>query len=326
MSVQVLKASNPSSVLKSGQRVLSEEADALLKLRDSLGESFTNAVETISQAKGRLVVTGMGKSGHVAKKIAATMASTGTPAFFLHPGEASHGDLGMVKKDDVVLALSFSGSTTELNDIIEYTRRFSIPLIGMTSGTDSVLATRCDIPLLLPKIKEACPNNQAPTTSTTMMIALGDALAVALLEKQNLTADQFRVFHPGGKLGQKLLRIVDIMHALETVPFVKEEATFAEIKQKIASGKLGCVCVSQNEKTLSGIITDGDIRRHGENLTSLQAKDLMTKNPSTLASNALAAEAMGLMNDKQITNLPIVDDGQLVGVLHIHDCLKAAIA
>ncbi len=311
-----------------GQRVLVEEAKGLLDLKDALGESFLKALNVIENAKGRLIVTGMGKSGHIASKIAATMSSTWTPAFFVHPGEASHGDLGMIKRgDDVILALSYSGSSAELNDTIEFAKRFSVPLIAMTGNADSVLAKKADVLLLLPPLKEACPNNQAPTTSTTMMLALGDALAVALLERKNITSDQFKVFHPGGKLGRPLLRVKDVMHGYEDIPFVKEQASISDVLDTMTKGGLGCVCVSADGKTLQGIITDGDIRRHAlADLTNKTAQDVMTKNPSTVSPQDLGAEAMALFNKKNITNVPVVEQGEVIGVLHIHDCLQAAIA
>ena len=311
-----------------GQRVLVEEAKGLLDLKDSLDEEFLKASNYIEGAKGRLIVTGMGKSGHIANKIAATMSSTWTPAFFVHPGEASHGDLGMIKRgDDVILALSYSGSSAELNDIVEFAKRFSIPLIAMTGNKDSMLAKKADALLLLPPMKEACPNNQAPTTSTTMMLALGDALAVALLERKNITSDQFKVFHPGGKLGRPLLRVKDVMLSNKKIPFVKKTDTMSDVLETMTKGALGCVCVSEDGKTLQGVITDGDIRRHAlKDFSKSVAGDVMTTNPSTVASTDLGAEAMALFNQKNITNVPVVDDGEIVGILHIHHCLEAAIA
>lgn len=311
-----------------GQRVLVEEAKGLLDLKDALDEEFLKALNLIEGAKGRLIVTGMGKSGHIASKIAATMSSTWTPAFFVHPGEASHGDLGMIKKgDDVILALSYSGSSAELNDTIEFAKRFSIPLIAMTGNKDSMLAKKADALLLLPPMKEACPNNQAPTTSTTMMLALGDALAVALLERKNITSEQFKVFHPGGKLGRPLLRVKDVMLPYKKIPFVKATDKMDSVLDVITKGGLGCVCVSEDGQTLQGVITDGDVRRHAaSDFSTLSATDVMTQNPSTVAPSDLGAEAMALFNEKNITNVPVVDEGKIVGVLHIHHCLKAAIA
>lgn len=314
------------------RRVLSEEAKGLEILGAALDDNFIKALDFIEQAKGRLIVTGMGKSGHVGNKIAATMASTWTPAFYIHPGEASHGDLGMIKRgEDVIMVLSYSGSNPELGDIIEFAKRFSIPLIAMTGNRDSILAKKADVLLLLPPIKEACPNNQAPTTSTTMMMAYGDALAVALLERRNITAEQFKVFHPGGKLGRSLLKVSDIMHGREAVPFVTPDTPIVEVLRKITTGDFGCVCVSTDRSSLLGVITDGDIRRHlGQKLddqtAQLTAQDIMTANPKTIAPGDLGAEAMALLNEKNITNLPVVEAGEIVGILHIHDCLRAAIA
>lgn len=314
------------------RRVLRTEADGLEKQAGALNGDFIKALDLISNAKGRLIVTGMGKSGHVASKIAATMSSTWTPSFFVHPGEASHGDLGMIKRgDDVIMALSYSGSSAELNDTIEFAKRFSVPLIAMTGNPDSMLAKKADAVLLLPPIQEACPNNQAPTTSTTMMMALGDALAIALLERKNITPDQFKVFHPGGKLGRNLLKVSDVMHGIDDVPFVSSTVSLDNVLDIITGGTFGCVCVSDDKETLLGVITDGDVRRYFTqnpdiDRSNITARDMMTPNPKTVSSTDLGAEAMALLNEKSITNLPVVDDGKIVGVLHIHDCLKAAIA
>lgn len=323
---------NESKDIEVAKRVLAQEADGLNKQADALNGDFVKALDIIQAAKGRVIITGMGKSGHVASKIAATMASTWTPAFFVHPGEASHGDLGMIKRgDDVIMALSYSGTSAELADTIEFAKRFSVPLIAMTGNPDSILAKKADALLLLPPIQEACPNNQAPTTSTTMMMALGDALAVALLERRNITPEQFKVFHPGGKLGRNLLKVSDVMHGVEHVPFVKSDADLDEVLETVTTGKFGCACVSDDNQTLLGLVTDGDIRRcfyssQDDNRSNLTAKDIMTKSPKTVSSTDLGAEAMALLNEKSITNLPVVDDGKIVGVLHIHDCLRAAIA
>lgn len=310
------------------ERVLQLEADALLRLKNTLDQSFSRAVQVISEAKGRVIVSGMGKSGHIARKIAASMASTGTPAFFIHPGEASHGDLGMIKEgEDVVLALSNSGNAPELNDMIEHTRRFSIPLIGMTGDENSTLGRRSDLVLLLPKVAEACPNNQAPTTSTTMMIALGDALSIALLERRGLTAEQFRKFHPGGKLGQKLKTVADIMAGKNSVPHVSIKDNVQIVLAQISKGGKGCVCVVDGGK-LIGIITDGDIRRHAEKagLDNKTACELMTADPKFIKKDNLAAEAIAVMSQRKITLLPVLaSDKTLEGILHIHDCLDAAI-
>lgn len=316
-----------SADIASARRVLGNEAQALEALAGSLGDAFVAAIDTLASAKGKVVVTGMGKSGHVARKIAATMASTGTPAFFVHPGEASHGDLGMVTADDVVIALSNSGETSELGDIVAYARRFAIPLVSITSREKSTLATSADVSLVLPPIPEACPMGLAPTTSTTMMLALGDALAVALLERKNFSAADFKVFHPGGNLGQRLLKVADLMHAGDGLPSVDLDTRMDEVLLVMTSKSLGCAGVVSADGALEGIITDGDLRRHmRSDLLALTARDVMTRNPKTVQPNLLAAEALRLMNSKAITSLFVVEDNRLVGVLHVHDCLRAGVA
>ncbi len=316
-----------SDILHTASCVLSSESDALKALGDSLNGDFLKAIETMRSCKGRVIVTGMGKSGHVARKIAATLASTGTPSYFVHPSEASHGDLGMIVEGDVVVALSNSGEVAELADIIQYTRRFSIPLIAMTSNPKSTLATSSDVALVLPKTPEACPIGMAPTTSTTMMIALGDALAVVLMEIEGFTAEDFRNFHPGGKLGKKLLRVRDIMRGEADLPLVKESDTMAHVLPVMTQKSLGCAGIVDAKGRLSGIITDGDLRRHmADNLTSLKASEIMTKAPMTVGPSLLAVEALKLMNDKKRTQVFVVEDGKPLGILHIHDLLRAGIA
>ncbi|TAN71963.1 MAG: KpsF/GutQ family sugar-phosphate isomerase, partial [Magnetospirillum sp.] len=297
-------------------------------LAAGLGAEFLKAVELLEGAKGRVAVTGMGKSGHIARKIAATMASTGRTAFYIHPAEASHGDLGMVTGDDAVIALSNSGETPELGDILAYTRRFDIPLIGITARAGSTLATTADVALVLPPIPEACPMGLAPTTSTTMMLALGDALAVTLLERKGFTAADFKVFHPGGQLGQRLLKVADLMHAADQLPLVTLDTTMAEVLLVMTAKSLGCAGVIAADGRLAGIVTDGDLRRHMRpDLLSLSAADAMTKGPKTVGPNLLAAEALRIMNTKAITSLFVVgDDGRPVGALHVHDCLRAGVA
>lgn len=309
------------------RRVLDMEADGLRLLADSLDESFDRAVSLLHAVSGRIIVTGMGKSGHVGRKIAATLASTGAPSFFVHPAEASHGDLGMVTKADAVLALSNSGDTAELSDIIAYTRRFGIPLIGVTRRTPSTLADQADVLLLLPPAPEACPLGLAPTTSTTMTLALGDALAVALLEARGFTAADFRQFHPGGKLGQALLLVTDVMHAGDDVPLCRLDAPLQEVILEMTSKRLGCVGVLDADGKLAGVITDGDLRRHlSHEMMSASAESLMSRQPKTIRPKALAAEALGEMNLRQITSLFVVDQGRPLGVVHIHDCLRAGVA
>ncbi len=299
--------------------------DALAEEGSALSAAFHSSVETIVAAKGRTIVTGMGKSGHVARKIAATFASTGTPALYVHPGEASHGDLGMISDDDVVLALSNSGETPELGDIIGYCGRFDIPLIGMTSGAGSSLAESSNTALLVPKSTEACGITKAPTTSTTQMLALGDALAVALLREKGFSARDFHTFHPGGKLGAALKRVTDLMHHKQ-MPLCAPEAPFAEIVSAITDGGFGCCGVVENNK-LIGIITDGDIRRALKgSIEGVCAADMMTRDPHTITEDGLAAEALSMLSEFKITALFIVDtDGIPVGLIHVHDCLAIGV-
>jgi arabinose-5-phosphate isomerase len=269
----------------------------------------------------------MGKSGHIARKIAATFASTGTPAQFVHPAEASHGDLGMVTPADAVVALSNSGETFELADIINYTRRWSIPLIAITSRGDSALGSAADVTLLLPNVGEAGLIGIAPTTSTTMMLALGDALAVALLERKGFSAEDFHLLHPGGKLGQKLLRVADLMHVGKELPLIGTEAGMQQAILEISAKTYGCVGIVDAKGELAGIITDGDLRRHmGDDLLHRSAVDIMTAHPRTIRPGALAAEALHVMNEKAITSLFVIEDGKPVGIVRMHDCLKAGVA
>ncbi len=327
--------SSNSDVL-TGRRVLDAEIAGLQALASALDGAFAEAVEAIQAMKssgrtGRLIIAGIGKSGHVARKLAATFASTGTPSYFVHPGEASHGDLGMVTENDIVLMLSNSGENSELSDLIHYTRRFGITLIGMTSNKDSALARHADIVLLLPKAAEACPNGLAPTTSTTMMIALGDALAVALVERMGLTEEQFKVFHPGGKLGQKLQKVSDIMHGYDDLPLVTEQAQMGEAIIVLSEKNLGAVLIINDEKQLQGIITDGDLKRHmSPNLMEKTVTDIMSVGPKTIRQDALAVEAMNVMTKTPghyLTSLIVTDnDGALVGMIRLQDCLQAGIA
>ncbi|MBI5165864.1 MAG: KpsF/GutQ family sugar-phosphate isomerase [Magnetospirillum sp.] len=328
MTIDVSDGQSRAADIASARRVLSIEAQALTALADSLGDAFARAIVLLAEAEGRVIVTGMGKSGHVARKIAATLASTGRPAFFVHPGEASHGDLGMITAVDVVVALSNSGETPELGDIVAYSRRFGIGLVGITARATSALAQAADVALVLPAIPEACPMGLAPTTSTTMMLALGDALAVALLERKNFSAADFKVFHPGGQLGKRLLKAGDLMHGGAAMPLAGEEAAMAEVLLVMTAKSLGCVGVVAADGRLAGIITDGDLRRHmGADLLALPAREVMTRNPKTIRPTLLAAEAVHLMNAKSITSLFVVDDGGCPqGVLHVHDCLRVGVA
>lgn len=299
--------------------------DALHSDDAPLAVAFQSAIEAIKAATGRMIVTGMGKSGHIARKIAATLASTGTPAMYVHPGEASHGDLGMIADDDVVLALSNSGETPELGDIIGYCGRFDIPLIGMTSGAGSTLAEGSNIALIVPKSAEACGITKAPTTSTTQMLALGDALAVALLRLKGFSQRDFHTFHPGGKLGAALKRVTDLMHH-KKMPLCAPGAPFPEVVEQITSGGFGCCGVVENQR-LVGIITDGDIRRALSGpIDGLTAAAMMTSNPRTIAEDGLAAEALSLLSEFKITALFIVNVAhEPIGLIHVHDCLAVGV-
>ncbi len=308
--------------------VFSTEIKALELLSQQLDGRFTQAIETLAGARGRVIVTGIGKSGHVARKIAATLSSTGTPAMFVHPAEASHGDLGMITRDDVVLALSNSGEAGELGDIVAYAKRFAIPLIAMTSRKDSTLGAAADIVLELPQAAEACPMGMAPTSSTTMMMALGDALAITLLQRSEFGTSDYKIFHPGGKLGKKLLLVRDLMHSGEALPLATPSAGMSEVILVMTQKTFGCCGIVDDKKHLIGIITDGDLRRHmGEKLLSLKASDVMNATPKTIRPAALAAEALGRMNEKKITSLFVVNDGGTVdGIVRMHDLLKAGVA
>ena len=318
--------STTTDYLTTARRVIVTEAKALSILAASLDDSFTQAVSLILAAKGRVIVSGMGKSGHIARKIASTLASTGTPAQFVHPAEASHGDLGMVTEGDVVLILSNSGETPELADIIAHTRRFGIPLIGVASRPDSTLIRQSDVALLLPAAPEACGTGVVPTTSTTMTLALGDALAVALMEHRAFTPDHFRLFHPGGKLGAKLLKVRDLMH--ETLPLTRDTAPMSEALLSISRSGFGVTGVTGADGALVGIITDGDLRRQMDGLLALTAGQVMTRNPKTVEPDALAEKAMAIMNDRKITCLFVLDPAtgrHALGILHIHDLLRAGV-
>ncbi len=311
------------SDLEVAKKVLDLEIKGLETLRNLLDDSFAAAIEIIFSLKGRLIVTGMGKSGHVARKIASTMASTGTPAFFIHPAEASHGDLGMILPGDAVLALSYSGETKELEAIIRYTSRHGVPLIAMTQKKDSALSKDATVTLLLPSVPEACPNGLAPTTSSTMMLALGDALAVTLLTKKGFSKEDFRSFHPGGDLGNRLKRVKEIMHTGNSIPLVDAGTLMSEAMQVMTSKKFGCVGVLNIEGKLIGIITDGDLRRHMEDgFLHKMVTDVMTKSPKTISPDALLEEALYLMQGA-ITSLFVADETRVpLGLLHIHDLLR----
>ena len=324
-----------TSDITNAKTVLDLEANALQALSQSIDETFSKAIDTIHAIKnneqtGRLIVAGIGKSGHVARKIAATMASTGTPAYFVHPGEASHGDMGMITENDAVLMLSNSGENNELSDLIHYTRRYEIPLIAITSNAQSTLAKHADIPLVMPKMDEACPNGLAPTTSTTMMIALGDAIAVALLKRMGLTPEQYKVFHPGGKLGQRLMSVTELMVKADDMPIIESNATMGDALIILTEKNLGAVIVSDDGKTLQGIITDGDLKRHmGKDLLEKSVRDVMTTSPKTISTEALAVEALNIMTAKAghyLSSLIVMDGDEICGMIRLQDCLQAGLA
>lgn len=314
------------SYISSAVKTIKTEIEGLNSLLDFFDENYIKAVDLILNTKGRVILSGMGKSGHVASKIAATMASTGTPAFFIHPGEASHGDLGMITKDDVVILLSNSGETKELQDIIYYCKRFEIPTIGFIRRKESELTSASTVALVLPDIPEA-NNVKAPTTSTTMMLALGDAIAVSLLDAKKFNSDEFGTFHPGGKLGSNFLKVKDLMRSGADIPFVKEIQKMPKILLEMTSKHLGCTGVVDENDRLLGIITDGDLRRHvSKEFLNFSASQIMTKNPATTTEDTLAAEAIAIMNKKSITSLFVLNDSNnIVGILHLHDCLKSGL-
>ncbi|MEK9752701.1 MAG: KpsF/GutQ family sugar-phosphate isomerase [Rhodospirillaceae bacterium] len=316
-----------NSDLASARRVLTSEADALKALANSLGQPFLDALDILAGTSGRVVVSGMGKSGHVGRKIAATLASTGTPAFFVHPGEASHGDLGMITRTDSLFMMSNSGETTELSDLVAYAARFSIPLIGVTSVADSALARAADAALILPDAPEACPMGLAPTTSTTLMLALGDALAVTLLERRKFSPADFHALHPGGKLGRRLLKVSEIMHGGDELPLISPDAAMAAALIEMTTKRFGCVGVIDGAGEFLGVITDGDLRRHiSANLLARTTGEVMTRSPATIGPDALASEALAIMNERSITNLFVVEGRRPIGIVHIHDCLRAGVA
>ncbi len=320
---------NRTAFVAAARRVITAEADALRILADSIGDSFADAVTLLLAAKGRVIVSGMGKSGHIARKMAATFASTGTPAHFVHPAEASHGDLGMMTKGDVVLVLSNSGETPELADLVAYTRRFRIPQIGVASRAESTLLQQSDVAIVLPQLGEACGTGIVPTISTTMTLALGDAMAIALMEQRRFTPADFRDFHPGGKLGARLAKVRDLMHGGDALPLVGHATPMSDALLTISQRGFGVAGVTGPDGTLVGIITDGDLRRHMAGLLDLTAGEVMTPAPRTIGPDALAEEAVAVMNDRKITCLFVVDPAgsrQATGILHIHDCLRAGVA
>jgi arabinose-5-phosphate isomerase len=317
--------------IASALRTLEAEREGVAALAaamyDSLGAAFVTAVEKIRNARGRVIVTGMGKSGHIARKIAATLASTGTPAFFVHAADASHGDLGMITSDDVMLVLSWSGETEELKDLINYSRRFRIELIAVTVNADSTLGKAADIVLALPAAREACPHNLAPTTSSLMQLALGDALAIALLESRGFTAVEFGIFHPRGKLGAVLKFVRDVMHPRPAVPLIERGAPMSEAIVEMSAKGFGCVAVTGHDGKLLGVITDGDLRRHMRaDLLQAPVDKIMTASPKTVRPDQLAGEALQLLNSSKITALIVVESERPVGIVHFHDLLRAGVA
>ncbi len=316
-----------SDDLGAARSVLKTESRAIDVMAKGLGDNFVSAVDLLQKISGRVVVTGMGKSGHIARKIAATFASTGKPSFFVHPGEASHGDLGMIQQNDCVIALSNSGETAELSDIVAYTRRYRIPLLGITGRADSTLDKQADVGLVIPDEPEACPMGLAPTTSTTVMLALGDALAVCLLEREGFTAEDFHGFHPGGKLGQRLLKVSDLMHEGKELPLISETSSMAEALIEMTSKSFGVVGVIGAKGKLDGVVTDGDLRRNmNPELLNQKVSEIMTKGGVSASPDQLASEAVAIMNENKITILFIIQDNKPVGILHIHDCLRAGVA
>ncbi|WP_407493638.1 SIS domain-containing protein [Pseudooceanicola sp. MF1-13] len=315
-----------NSALSIAREVLRTEGAALGQLAEELTEDFTDVIDALLAVKGRVIVSGMGKSGHIAAKIAATMASTGTPAQFVHPGEASHGDLGMITRADAVILISNSGETKELADIIGHTRRFDIPLIAVTKNANSTMATQADHLLKLSDAPEACSIGMAPTTSTTMTLALGDALSVALMNARGFQQADFRTFHPGGTLGAQLLTVRAVMHKDDALPVVSPDTGMGDTLVEMSAKGFGVVAVTDGG-ALQGIITDGDLRRNLTGLLDRTAGEVATANPRTISADILLVEALGIMNDKKISALFVVDDaGQLEGLVHIHDALRAGVA
>ncbi|MCB1510530.1 MAG: KpsF/GutQ family sugar-phosphate isomerase [Hyphomicrobiaceae bacterium] len=322
--------SKASSEAISAVRTISLETEGLTALAKALqgpmAKPFAKAVSMLNEARGRVIVTGIGKSGHVGQKLAATFASTGTPSFFVHPSEASHGDLGMITRDDAVVGISWSGETVELANILNYSRRFAVPLISITSRTDSALGRASDVVLELPLAKEACPHGLAPTTSTTMQLALGDALAIALLEAKGFTAHDFKEIHPGGSLGARLKFVTDVMHKGDAMPLVASTTVMGEALLTMTEKSLGCLGIVDKKGKLIGMITDGDLRRHmGPDLLASRADEIMTRNPDTLSPDILASAALEQINARKRTQIFVVEKGRPVGIIHVHDLLRAGL-
>lgn len=317
---------NAMKILEAGRQAIVQESEALTHLAASLDENFTKAVELLSQKNSRVIVSGIGKSGHIARKIAATFASVGQPAFFVHPAEASHGDLGMITPEDRLLLLSHSGETSELKSMLDYSRRFHIPLVAITAKENSNLASVADVTLCYPSMPEACPMGLAPTTSTTMMLAIGDALAIATLHTRSFSPTDFRTFHPGGNLGKQLSRVREFMHTDDRLPVVGAGTLMQECLIKMSYYGFGCVAVLDEVGQMAGIITDGDLRRHMHaGLLNDTVEAVMTPSPTVISADILMAEALAIMQEKSITSLFIVAHNKPIGILHIHDCLRAGI-
>ena len=325
------KPADRQAAIASALRTVATEQAGLAALstalENGLAEPFARAVDILSRITGRVIVTGVGKSGHIGSKIAATLASTGTPAFFVHPVEANHGDLGMIAPDDAIIALSWSGESLELKGIIDYSRRFPIPLIGLTSGEKSALGRAADVVLALPKAQEACPHGLAPTTSTLLQLVMGDALAIALLEARGFTPDHFRTFHPGGQLGANLTLISEIMRTGDQIPLVSLGTRMPEAVMTLAQKKVGCVCVIDGDGRLAGIVTDGDLARNlHRNLGETTVEEVMTRTPKTVEPQMFAGAAIALLNKHNISALVVVEGGMPVGVVHFHDLLRIGAA
>jgi len=330
MSNSTPAANSKIAPLASARTTLLKEQQGLEKIIAALdgpfGQAFEKAVDLIEKTTGRVILSGVGKSGHIGRKIAATMASTGTPAQFIHATEASHGDLGMVTRQDLILVLSHSGETSELKDLLVYSRRFNVKLIAITSNSDSTLARAADIALCMPKAPEACPRGLAPTTSTTMQLAIGDALAIALLEAKGFSAHDFHQFHPGGKLGAALTHASEIMHKGKALPIVTSDTIMSDALIVMTEKAFGCVGVVNKEGKLAGIVTDGDLRRHmGSDLVTKNAAQVMSENPKTIDPDTLASVALEILNSAKITSLFVTENGKPVGILHIHDLLRVGV-
>ena len=309
--------------LGSAKRALEIESQALQKLKKSIGKEFLSVINVLSKIKGRIIISGVGKSGHVGKKIAATLSSTGTPSMFIHPTEASHGDLGMITKSDAIILLSNSGESPELDDMITYAKRYNLPLVGITSKRKSTLVNSTEKILLLLEFREACPLKLAPTTSTTMMMALGDALAISLLEKRSFSSENFKKFHPGGQLGSKMQTVKDLMHKGREMPLIESNKKMGSMLILMTEKRLGCVGIVNQKKSLIGVVTDGDLRRNmNKNIINKKASEVMTKKPKVVKEDTLVGEALSLMNSTKITSLFVCANTKPVGIVHVHDLLR----